>query len=81
MVRAVTSSASNRAIIWDRLLALADEIDNQQCTVHDLESRLLTIEEGFSSVFDPADHYAEYVAVLFCRALRRRIERAQLRKV
>jgi hypothetical protein len=74
----MTAMSSNPALIWDRLLKLVDELNDRDCTIENLEAHLLSIEEGFSSAFDPADHYAEYVAVTFCRALRQRIERAEL---
>ncbi|MGE0623160.1 MAG: hypothetical protein AB7I04_20255 [Pseudomonadales bacterium] len=72
----MTGTPSNPALLWDRLITLADAIDQPGCTGEDLGAALLSIEEGFSDMLDPADHYPEYVAVLFCRALRRRIERA-----
>lgn len=66
---------SDTAVIWRRLLTIADAINDQTSTIVDLEAHLLAVDEGFSEAFDPADHYAEYVAVLFCRALRRKLER------
>lgn len=59
---------------WGRLLRVVDEISDPACGVDDAAARILAMEEGFLEVFDPADHYPEYVALLFCRAVRRQLE-------
>ncbi|MGE0621268.1 MAG: hypothetical protein AB7O54_01545 [Pseudomonadales bacterium] len=68
---------TSRPLIWDRLLLLTDEINASRCSIEDLEGYLLSIEEGCPEDYDPVNHYAEYVAVMFCRALRQRIDRVQ----
>lgn len=62
-------------IFWARVQTLADTMDDPSSTIQDLKAHLLAVDEGFSHAFDPADQYEEYVAVQFCRGLRRRLER------
>jgi hypothetical protein len=72
----VTQSSSN-SVLWNRLLAIADTIDDPDAPVEELCAQLLAVEEGPGQGLDPADQYAEYTALLLCRALRRRLQREQ----
>ena len=62
-----------RAGFWDHLLAVAEAIDASAASLEELDSYLLVLEEGFADTLDPADHYSEYVTILLCRSVRRRL--------
>ncbi len=70
----MTAGASAEHILWRRLLEVVDALAEPGATLDDVKAQLLALEEGFSHVFDPADQYAEYVAVLLCQALRRKLD-------
>lgn len=61
-------------VFWGRILTVVDDIDDPSATLCDLKAHLLAVDEGFSQTFDPADQYAEYLTVLLCRAVRRKID-------
>ncbi len=58
---------------WNQLLTITDLPTEIPST--ELRAALLGIEEGFSGVFDPADHFQEYVALSLCRYVGQVIER------
>lgn len=60
---------------WNRLLGVADVIDDPGVSADDLRAHLLAVEEGHGQALDPADQFPEYTALMMCRALRRRLER------
>lgn len=64
--------------LWDHLLATASAIDAlagpRDCTLADIRTHMETIEIAYDREFDPADCYAEYVAVSLCRAINRALQ-------
>lgn len=58
---------------WNHLLATAEVIEASTGSLEELHGHLLALEEGFAGIFDPGNHYSEYVAILLCRSIRRRL--------
>ncbi len=70
----MTGTNPDAHVFWGRLLTVVDDLADPDCTLEDLKAHLLAVDEGFSNAFDPADQFAEHVAVLLCRAVRRKLE-------
>lgn len=60
--------------LWMRMLESADRLDAAERRGTRVADELTTLEESFRGCFDPADDFREYVALRFCRALRRHLE-------
>ena len=69
----MSGQSERAALFWGRMVVVADSIECQQVSVEELIGHLLSIDEGFA--FDPAEDYHETVALLLCRAMRRRLEK------
>lgn len=62
------------ALLWLRMLETAERLDARDPQGSRVAEELATLEEAFGTCFDPADEFPEFVAMQFCRALRRRLE-------
>lgn len=65
---------------WNHLLATASAIDGLATSGEDrlaeIGAQMESIEVLYQRAFDPADAYAEYVAVTLCRAINNALPRS-----
>ncbi len=68
---------AKNTVFWNQMLMRSDSIvdidPNAPDALEQVRAQLNTIAEQFDRVFDPADHFEEYVAVALCQALQRAI--------
>lgn len=54
---------------WNRILSFCDALDEDDQSLVSVQGFLSGIDEGFSDVFDPAEHFSEYVTLHLCRSM------------
>lgn len=57
--------------IWNRVLVLAESMDEPECSIEHIRNLLCGLEEGFADTFDPAEDFPEYATHRLCGSLRR----------
>lgn len=69
------TGAAHQAVLWNRVLVLAESMDDPQLQLAQLRASLCALDEGFVGSFDPAEHFPEFVAHRLCRSMGRLLAR------
>ncbi|CAA0094760.1 Uncharacterised protein [Halioglobus japonicus] len=56
-------------LLWGRVLAIAESMEAQDCSLEEITGFLNGLDEGFASAADPVDNFPEYVAMRLCRSM------------
>ena len=56
-------------LFWNRVLSICDTLEEDGHSSALIQSFLRGVDEGFSDVFDPSEHFSEYVTLYLCRSM------------
>jgi hypothetical protein len=73
------TGAPLQCLLWDRVLHVAESMDDPQVSLAQLQAQLCALDEGFAGVFDPAEQFPEFAAHRLCRSMERLLVRLQAR--
>ncbi len=71
------TGAPQQALLWNRLLHIAECMDDPQVSLEQLRASLCALDEGFAGAFDPAEHFPEFVAHRLSRSMGRLLARLE----
>jgi hypothetical protein len=63
------NNTAEESLLWTKVLLLSEAIDDKNHSIEDIQSLLCGLDEGFSSIFDPADNFPEFATLRLCRSI------------
>jgi len=71
------TAAPHPALLWNRVLHIAESMEDPGMSLAQLRAQLCALDEGFAGAFDPAEQFPEFVAHRLCRSMERLVARLE----
>jgi hypothetical protein len=62
-------AAPGSDLLWTRVLALAETMEQADCDLMEIQDFLNGIQEGFADSADPVEDFPAYAALRLCRSM------------